>query len=94
MGPELGELRDRLQGQQNGQRFSVVADQATDGNLYGAAGSFEPGTLFKLELSNLQFTTLYNFPNGIFPLNRVTQASNGLLYGSTRPTNATNGSLW
>jgi hypothetical protein len=48
--------------------------------------------VFKLQLSNSQFSTLYNFPSGIFPLNRVTQASNGLLYGSTRPTNATNGS--
>ena len=49
--------------------------------------------MFKLELPNSQFTTLHNFPSGIFPLNRVTQASNGLLYGSTRPTNATNGSF-
>ena len=67
--------------------------QASDGNLYGAAGSFRPGTVFKFQLSNLEFTTLYNFPSGIFPLNRVTEASNGLLYGSTRPTNATNGSF-
>ena len=67
--------------------------QASDGNLYGTAGSFRPGTVFKLELPNSQFTTLHNFPSGIFPLNRVTQASNGLLYGSTRPTNATNGSF-
>jgi hypothetical protein len=66
--------------------------QATDGNLYGTAGFFRPGTVFKFQLSNSQFSTLYNFPSGIFPLNRVTQASNGLLYGSTRPTNATNGS--
>lgn len=67
--------------------------QASDGNLYGTAGTFRPGTVFKFELSNSQFTTLYNFPSGNFPLNRVTQASNGLLYGSTRPTNATNGSF-
>jgi len=66
--------------------------QATDGNLYGTAGFFRPGTVFKFQLSNSQFSTLYNFPSGIFPLNRLTQASNGLLYGSTRPTNATNGS--
>jgi hypothetical protein len=67
--------------------------QASDGNLYGAAGTFRQGTVFKFQLSNSQFTTLYDFPSGIFPLNRVTQASNGLLYGSTRPTNATNGSF-
>lgn len=67
--------------------------QASDGNLYGAAGSFEPGTLFKLDLANSQFTTLYHFPTYTFPLNRVTQASNGLLYGTTRPTFATNGSF-
>lgn len=67
--------------------------QASDGNLYGTAGTFRPGTVFKFELSNSQFTTLYNFPSGNFPLNRMTQASNGLLYGSTRPTNATNGSF-
>lgn len=67
--------------------------QASDGNLYGTAGSFRPGTVFKFELPNSWFTTLHNFPSGIFPLNRVTQASNGLLYGSTRPTNATNGSF-
>jgi hypothetical protein len=67
--------------------------QASDGDLYGAAGTFRQGTVFKFQLSNSQFTTLYDFPSGIFPLNRVTQASNGLLYGSTRPTNATNGSF-
>jgi uncharacterized repeat protein (TIGR03803 family) len=67
--------------------------QASDGNLYGTAGSFEPGTLFKLDLANSQFTTLYHFPSYIFPMNRVTQASNGLLYGTTRPTYATNGSF-
>ena len=67
--------------------------QASDGNLYGAAGTFRPGTVFKFQLTNSQFTTLYDFPSGIFPLNRLTQASNGLLYGSTRPTNATNGSF-
>jgi uncharacterized repeat protein (TIGR03803 family) len=66
--------------------------QAADGNLYGTAGFLRPGTVFKFQLSNSQFSTLYNFPSGIFPLNRVTQASNGLLYGTTRPTNATNGS--
>jgi len=66
---------------------------ATDGNLYGTAGFFRPGAVFKFELANSQFSTLYNFHSGIFPLNRVTQASNGLLYGTTRPTNATNGSL-
>lgn len=66
--------------------------QATDGNLYGTAGFLRPGTVFKFQLANSQFSTLYNFPSGIFPLNRVTQASNGLLYGTTRPTNATNGS--
>ena len=44
-------------------------------------------------MGNSQFTTLYSFPAYIFPLNRVIQASNGLLYGTTRPTNATNGSF-
>ena len=67
--------------------------EASDGNLYGTAGTFRLGTVFKFQLSNSQFTTLHNFPSGIFPLNRLTQASNGLLYGSTRPTNATNGSF-
>lgn len=67
--------------------------QATDGNLYGTAGYFTTGTIFRVNPANSQFTTLYTFPAYIFPLNRVTQASNGRLYGSTRPTYATNGSF-
>jgi uncharacterized repeat protein (TIGR03803 family) len=67
--------------------------QASDGNLYGTAGHFTAGRIFRVNPSNGQFTDLHSFPSGIFPLNRVVQASNGLLYGSTRPTNATNGSF-
>jgi uncharacterized repeat protein (TIGR03803 family) len=68
--------------------------QASDGNLYGTGGHFTyPGTIFRVNPANGQFTDLHSFPTGMFPLNRLTQASNGLLYGSTRPTNATNGSF-
>jgi hypothetical protein len=66
--------------------------QAADGNLCGTGGFLRQGTVFKFQVLNSQFSTLYSFPSGIFPLNRVTQASNGLLYGTARPTNATNGS--
>ncbi len=64
--------------------------QASDGNLYGTTGEFSVGTIFRVIPSNSQFATLYTFPSGTFPLNSLIQASNGLLYGTTRPTYATN----
>jgi hypothetical protein len=67
--------------------------QASDGNLYGTTGYFTTGTIFRVNPANSQFNTLYTFPAYIFPLNRLTQDSNGLLYGSTRPTNATHSSF-
>jgi uncharacterized repeat protein (TIGR03803 family) len=68
--------------------------QASDGELYGTGGHFTyPGTIFRVNPANSQYTVLHSFSSGNFPLNRLTQASNGLLYGSTRPTNATNNSF-
>jgi uncharacterized repeat protein (TIGR03803 family) len=66
--------------------------QATDGNLYGAAGYFTLGTLFRVNPTSSHYTIVHTFATGTFPSNNLTQASNGLLYGSTRPTTATNGS--
>jgi uncharacterized repeat protein (TIGR03803 family) len=57
---------------------------ASDGNLYGTTGNFNPGTVFRLSPTDGQFKTLHNFPSGEFPVNRLTQDSNGTLYGVTR----------
>src|ERR1700758_2700713 len=40
--------------------------QASDGNLYGAAGTFRQGTVFKFQLSNSQFTIALRFPERNF----------------------------
>jgi uncharacterized repeat protein (TIGR03803 family) len=61
---------------------------ASDGNLYGTTGNFNPGTVFRVNPANGQFSTLHTFPSGEFPMNRLTQDSNGMLYGVSRTTNA------
>jgi uncharacterized repeat protein (TIGR03803 family) len=61
---------------------------ASDGNLYGATGNFNPGTLFRVNPTDGQFKTIHNFPSGVFPVNRLTQDSNGTLYGVSRSSSA------
>lgn len=63
---------------------------AADGNLYGTTGNFNPGTIFRVTPTTGQFKTIHNFPSGVFPVNRLTQDSNGLLYGMSRPTSGVN----
>jgi len=67
---------------------------ASDGNLYGATGNFNPGTLFRVSPSTGQFKTIYNFPSGVFPVNRPTQDSNGTLCGVSRSSGARTFSLF
>jgi uncharacterized repeat protein (TIGR03803 family) len=62
--------------------------QASDGNLYGATGNSNPGTLFRVNPASGQFNTIYDFPSGVFPVNSLTQDSNGTLYGVSRSSNA------
>ncbi len=59
--------------------------QASDGSLYGTTQGTGTGTLFRVIPFSKQFTTLHNFAGGVSSLNRLGQASNGLLYGVTRP---------
>jgi uncharacterized repeat protein (TIGR03803 family) len=61
---------------------------ASDGNLYGATGNFNPGTLFRVNPTDGQFKTLHSFPSGVFPVNRLTEDSNGTLYGVSRSSSA------
>lgn len=61
---------------------------ASDGNLYGTTGNFNPGTVFRVNPTDGQFNTLYSFPSGVFPVNRLTQDSNGTLYGVSRSSSA------
>ena len=63
---------------------------ASDGNLYGTTGNFNPGTIFRVDPSTGQFRSIHNFPKGVFPVNSLTQDSNGLLYGMSRPTSGAN----
>ena len=63
---------------------------ASDGNLYGTTGNFNPGTIFRVNPATGQFKTIHSFPSGVFPVNRLTQDSNGLLYGVSRPTSGLN----
>jgi len=58
---------------------------ASDGNLYGTTGNFNPGTVFRVSPTDGQFKTLHSFPSGVFPVNRLTEDSNGTLYGVSRP---------
>src|SRR5207253_6128908 len=57
---------------------------ASDGNLYGTTGNSNPGTVFRVSPTNGQFKTIYSFPSSVFPVNRLTQYSNGTLYGVSR----------
>jgi uncharacterized repeat protein (TIGR03803 family) len=61
---------------------------ASDGNLYGTTGNFNPGTLFRVNPSDGEFKTLHSFPSGVFPVNRLTEDSNGTLYGVSRSSSA------
>jgi uncharacterized repeat protein (TIGR03803 family) len=61
---------------------------ASDGNLYGTTGNFNPGTVFRVNPTDGQFDTIYSFPSGVFPVNRLTQDSNGTLYGVSRSSGA------
>lgn len=61
---------------------------ASDGNLYGTTGNFNPGTLFRVNPTDGQFKTLHSFPSGVFPVNRLTEDSNGTLYGVSRSSSA------
>ena len=58
---------------------------ATDGNLYGTTGNFNPGTIFRVNPTDGTFKTIHNFPGGVFPVNRLTEDSNETLYGVSRP---------
>ena len=62
--------------------------QASDGNLYGTTRGTGTGTIFRVLPSSHQFTTIHNFPSGVSSLNRLAQASNGLLYGASRPVSS------
>jgi uncharacterized repeat protein (TIGR03803 family) len=63
--------------------------QAADGALYGSAsngGSFDYGTLFKLNTNGTGFTVIQNFDGtttGGYPYNRPVQRTDGALYGTT-----------
>ena len=59
---------------------------ASDGNLYGTTGNFNPGTLFRVNPTYGQFKTIHSFPSGVFPVNRLTEDSNGTRYGVSRST--------
>jgi uncharacterized repeat protein (TIGR03803 family) len=61
---------------------------ASDGNLYGTTGNFNSGTVFRVNPTTGQFNTLYSFPSGVFPMTRLTEASNGTLYGISRSSSA------
>jgi|GEM_PF-4132354 len=61
--------------------------QASDGNLYGTTGnggSNDQGTLFKIDISNNTFNTVFEFNssnNGEYPYITLTEGPDGLLYG-------------
>jgi len=61
----------------------------SDGALYGTAsegGSFEGGTLFKLNTDGINFTVLRNLhptAEGTFPIAGLIEGSDGKLYGTT-----------
>ena len=67
--------------------------QASDGNLYGTTQSGgtanSQGTIFRVELSTLSLTTIYQFcgqdlcPDGAQPSVALIQATDGRLYGTT-----------
>ena len=66
--------------------------QGTDGNFYGTAtfggGAFDGGVVFKISPTGT-FTTLYKFcptkscVDGVFPVSRLVQATDGNFYGTT-----------
>jgi uncharacterized repeat protein (TIGR03803 family) len=62
--------------------------QASDGDLYGTTlkgGVWDKGTVFKLTITTLRLTTIHSFsgPDGVYPLARLVEASDGNLYGTT-----------
>ena len=61
---------------------------ASDGNLYGVTGNFNPGTLFRVNPTSGLFKTIHSFPSGVFPVNRLAEDSSGTLYGVSRSSSA------
>ncbi len=62
--------------------------QASNGLLYGMTyegGDDDCGVIFKIDPTNNDFTKIHDFDwtDGIWPINNLIQASNGLLYGMT-----------
>lgn len=49
----------------------------------GPAVSFTPGTIFAIDPANGAFANLYTFPSGVRPVGRLTQGTDGLIYGTT-----------
>jgi hypothetical protein len=78
----------------NEANYPLGVIQASDGNLYGTTGNFNPGTLFRVNPTNGQFNSIYTFTSGVFPVNRLTQDSNGTLYGVSRSTSGRNFALF
>ena len=68
--------------------YPLGVSLASDGNLYGTTGNFNPGTVFRVSPTDGQFKTLHSFPSGVFPVNRLTEDSNGTLYGVSRSSSA------
>ncbi|MEO1712437.1 MAG: choice-of-anchor tandem repeat GloVer-containing protein, partial [Bacteroidota bacterium] len=71
--------------------FNTTIYLASDGNIYGNspnAGSNSDGLLFKLDLTSLSYTTLFEFDDdgsqdGRRVQNQLVEGTAGLLYGST-----------
>src|SRR5436190_13334184 len=62
--------------------------QASNGKLYGmtnVGGTNNLGVIFSYDITASQYSVVYNFDgaNGSNPQRTVTQASNGMLYGTT-----------
>ena len=86
-------------GPNDGQAASGTLLQANDGNLYGMTcygGANDKGVLYKYNLTTSTYTKLFDFTgiSGAYPgwagYGRLTQASDGLLYGMTFNGGASN----
>lgn len=71
----------------NGAYPRSTLTQASDGNLYGTTGnggSNDQGTIFKIDISNNTFNTVFEFnssDNGAYPYTALTEGPDSLLYG-------------